>query len=205
MITDIILIGPQRTGKSTQGRLLADKLGVPQVSIDALCQDYYRELASTLGAPEMRGPDGMMASVYTLYALERLLAEHRECVFDLGAGHSVYRDEASLARAKQILDPYPNVVLLLPCPDLDEAAHILEERNRENEWLHSFRARSGYDPNDHFLRHRSNYDLAKLIVCTEGNSPEATRDEILSRLESRPQRFVAGIRLQIDPKSWRDG
>jgi shikimate kinase len=188
MNTDIILIGPQRAGKSTQGRLLADKLGVPQVSMDAMCQDYYRELASTPGAPDMHGPDGMMASEYKLYALERLLADPRECVFDLGAGHSVYRDEASLALAKELLASYPNVVLLLPCPDLDEAARILEERNRGNEWLHSFRARSGYDPGDHFLRHRSNYELAKLIVYTDGQSPEETRDEILSRLECQPQR-----------------
>src|ERR1043166_4007585 len=171
MRPDIILIGPQRAGKSTQGRLLADKLGVPQVSMVAVCREYYRELTSTPEAPSMLGPDGMMASEYKLYGLERLLAEHRECVFDLGAGHSVYRDEPSLARAKEILASYPNVVLLLPCPDLDEAARILEERNRENEWLHSFRARSGYDPNDHFLRHRSNFELAKLIVYMEGKSP----------------------------------
>jgi hypothetical protein len=188
MNTDVILIGPQRVGKSTQGRLLADKLGVPQVSLDAVCQDYYRELASTLRPPDMLGPDGMIASGYKLYGLERLLADARACVVDLGAGHSVYRDEASLARARETLAPYPNAVLLLPCPDLDKAARILEERNRENEWLHSFRARSGYDPNDHFLRHRSNYELAKLIVYTEGKSPEETRDEILSQLGYRPQR-----------------
>ena len=190
MNDDIILIGPQRAGKSTQGRLLADKLGVPQVSMDALCHDYYWELASTPGAPDMHDPDGMIASEYKLYALQRLLEEHSECVFDLGAGHSVYRDDASLEGAKEILAPYPNVVLLLPCPDVDEAEHILEERNRKNEWLHTFRARSGYDPNEHFLRDRSNYELAKIMVYTEGKSPEETREEILSQLECRPQRSM---------------
>lgn len=128
----------------------------------------------------------MIASEYNLYALERLLADHSECVFDLGAGHSVYRDEASLERARKALAPYANVVLLLPCPDLDEAARVLQERNRDNEWLNTFRAQRGYDPNEHFLCHHSNDDLAKIIVYTEGKAPEETRDEILLLVRHLP-------------------
>jgi hypothetical protein len=90
-----------------------------------------------------------------------------------------------LARAKRILALFPNVVLLLPCPDLDEAARILQERNKDNDWLNTFRATSGYDPNEHFLRHRSNYELAKRIVYTQGKTPEQTRDELLGRIEQR--------------------
>jgi shikimate kinase len=196
---EIILIGPQRAGKSTIGRLLAEKLVVPQVSMDALCRGYYREKESRPGAPPLNGPDGMMASEYKIYALQRLLADHSDCVIDLGAGHSVYRDEASLARVQEILTPYPNVVLLLPCADLDAAERVLQERNRDNEWLNEFRAQSGYDPNEHFLRHRSNFDLARIIVYTEGKSPEETRDEILSRIEHRPQRSTRpGLTWQQD-------
>ena len=42
--SDIILIGPIGTGKSTLGRLLAAKLGLPQVSMDDVRWDYYREI-----------------------------------------------------------------------------------------------------------------------------------------------------------------
>ncbi len=43
MPADIILIGPGQTGKSTLGRLLAEKLDRPQYSLDQLRWTYYRE------------------------------------------------------------------------------------------------------------------------------------------------------------------
>lgn len=43
-MTPILLIGPVRSGKSTQGRLLAEALGLPQASTDALRWDYYAEV-----------------------------------------------------------------------------------------------------------------------------------------------------------------
>jgi hypothetical protein len=42
--SEVVLIGPQRAGKSTIGGLLAARLGVPQVSLDMLRSGYYREL-----------------------------------------------------------------------------------------------------------------------------------------------------------------
>lgn len=44
MTADIILIGPISTGKSTAGTLLAQRLGLPQRSMDDLRWDYYREI-----------------------------------------------------------------------------------------------------------------------------------------------------------------
>lgn len=40
----IILIGPMSAGKSTIGKLLAEKLGIPQYSVDDVRWDYYREI-----------------------------------------------------------------------------------------------------------------------------------------------------------------
>src|SRR5438128_1744644 len=162
MIPDIILIGPIRAGKTTLGRLLAEKLNVPQVSLDAFCRDYYREIGFDMDE-NVCGPDGMIASPYNVHAVERLLQDHRNCVIDLGAGHSVYRDDASLAKVKEILAPYPNVFLILPSPDLDESAAVLAERNVKNDWLIPFTEQNGYNPNEHFLRHPSNFALAKHI------------------------------------------
>jgi hypothetical protein len=180
MSTDVILIGPIRAGKSTLGALLAETLGVPQVSLDAVCRNYYREIGFETSA-DATGPDGMIASRFNVYAVERFLADHHGCVMDLGAGHTVYRDAVSLAQVQKALASYRNIFLLLPSPDPDESAAILRERNLGNAWLNTFMAQEGYDPNEHFLRHPSNFTLAKFIVYTHAKSPEQTRDEILQR------------------------
>ncbi len=101
----------------------------------------------------------------------------------MGAGHTVYEEASAFARVQRAFDPYPNVVLILPSPDLERSSAILRERTADLAWLREIRERHGFDLNDHFLRHPSNYRLAKLIVYTEGKSPEETRDEILARVK----------------------
>src|SRR5262245_49347116 len=96
MVSDIILIGPIRAGKTTLGRLLAQKLGLPHISLDTLCWDYYREIG--FDEQEQNGPDGMITWRFNVHAVERLLSDYSQCVFDLGAGHSVYREEEALSR-----------------------------------------------------------------------------------------------------------
>lgn len=44
MRSEIVLIGPPFVGKSTTGKLVAQELGIPQVSLDDLRWDYYREI-----------------------------------------------------------------------------------------------------------------------------------------------------------------
>jgi hypothetical protein len=187
-LSDIILIGPIRSGKSTIGKLLAERLDVPQISMDALCWDYYREIGFYEPDVTVNGPDGMIASRFHLYALGRLLADHRECVIDLGAGHSVYREPADLLRIQKALAAYPNIFLLLPSPDLQVSADILAERSADNRWLQSFIQEKGWNPNEFFLSHLSNVSLTKHVLYTEGKSPGQTCDEILRLLETTPRK-----------------
>lgn len=44
MNTDILLIGPIGTGKSTQGQLLSETLGIPCVSMEDCRWEYYKEI-----------------------------------------------------------------------------------------------------------------------------------------------------------------
>jgi ABC-type arginine transport system ATPase subunit len=184
MTSDIILIGPMGTGKSTLGRLLAEKLNVPQVSMDKLRFDYYKQIGYDEAlAQQLRTEHGLAAlfrywEPFHPHAVEKLLAEHSDCVIDFGAGHSVYDDAVLFERVHKILEPYPNVVLILPSPDLDESVQILKERMKEHQGWDG--VDDGIDFHEHFVKHHCNHDLAKFVVYTKCKIPEETRDEIIS-------------------------
>ncbi len=185
MMIDIILIGPVRVGKSTIGQLLSERLNMPQVSLDDLRWGYYQEIGydPTL-AKHIRKTGGFVALVFywklfDAYAVERVLADHRDCVFDFGAGHSVYESNELFERVERVLAPYPNVVLLLPSPDVEESVRILNERTRDLPGSFG----QGFNWHEYFIQHKSNYDLAKFIVYTRGKPPEEICDEIISLLD----------------------
>ena len=191
---EIVLIGPCGCGKSTLGRLLANELRIPNISMDDLCQRYYaeapkRQAPESMGKQSSKFPRGWIEGRWKdAYAFERLFSEHENCVFDLGAGHSVYEDEDLFVRAKRILEPYDNIVLLMPTPDLVESIRILRERTlKAKNWDCVVQ---GFDFHEHFVRHHSNYDLAKYTVYTSGKLPEQTRDEILALT----------VRAQVKPR-----
>jgi shikimate kinase len=178
MISDIILIGPIGTGKSTLGKLLSVALKIPQVSMDDERLEYYNEIGFDLDlGKRIKTEEGFFKlykywKPFEAYAVERMLADHKNCVIDLGAGHSVFEDDALFARVERAFRPYRNVVLILPSPDLDESVRILKARGRENE-------HNGFDFVEHFVKHHSNHNLAKIVVYTKDKTPEQTRDEII--------------------------
>ena len=174
---EVFLIGPMGAGKSTLGKLLAEQLGRPQVSLDDIRWDYYKEIGYDKAVQrEIREREGF-AGVYRYwkrfeaYAVERALQDHHGCVMDFGAGHSVQENDADFARIQTVLAPYPNVVLLLPSSDLDEAIAIL-------------RARTPFKVGDvpftrYLVTHPAFRTLATQVVYTEGKTPEEVRAEIL--------------------------
>jgi shikimate kinase len=176
-ISNIVLLGPVRAGKSTVGRLLAQRLGLPQISVDEVRWKYYREIGyDEMLAKEYRARGGFLALVlywnlFEAYTIERVLAEHQHCVIDFGAG--VYESRETFARVQRALLPYRNVILLLPSTDKAESLQILAERDSDPP------ADLNFDFNAHFLDHHSYYDLAKFIVYTKGKSPGETCAEIL--------------------------
>jgi shikimate kinase len=177
---EIVLIGPVRAGKSTLGKLLAARLGLPQATLDEQRWRYYEEIGYDESlAREIRQRGGFLALVlywnlFDAYAVERLLAENRDCVFDFGAG--IYWNDEILGRVQRALSPYRNVVLLLPSPDVEETLRILSERDSNPPKDLNF------DFNAYFVRHRTYTALATLIVYTKDKTPEQSRDEILERV-----------------------
>lgn len=182
MNLDIILIGPVRTGKSTMGKFLSEKLGLPQVSLDSLRRKYYQEIGyeETL-AQSFRRHGGFLAlylywNLFDAYAIERLLAEYHGYIFDFGAGNGISESHESSVRIQRVLAPYPNIFLILPSPNKEESLQILKDRDT------SPPSDMNFDLTRHFMERSDYYNLAKHTVFTKGKSEEETRDEIISLL-----------------------
>jgi shikimate kinase len=184
--TSIILIGPFGAGKSTIAELLAPRLHLPTESLDrhqhyyqeaGFSRDEFRRIARTVA------PKAADAYFQTFFpsAIERLLADYPRHIIDLGAGHTVYEDEALFARVRRTLAPYPHVVLLLPSPDLDESVRVLRERALSKPGADYF-LESDFDYFSHWVKRHCNFDLAKRTLYTEGQSPEQTAEALLAAL-----------------------
>jgi shikimate kinase len=179
VIPPVVLIGPVAAGKTTVAALLAGRLGWPHVITDAVCGAYYAELGFDPAEPDGRQRSGGLWAAYRswkpfeAYAVERILADHKDAVIDLGGGHSVQEDAELFARVEAALARVPNVVLLLPSPDPEESVRVLTRRRPPP---------ADFDWHRHFVTHRSNRALAKLVVYTDDQTAEQTCDAVHRRL-----------------------
>lgn len=190
MDSTIILIGPLGVGKTTVGHLLAEKLELPLCSVDNVRWVYYeaagydKSLASKIAASD-QGIRGVLSysEPFEAQMIEKVLADYQHSVIDFGASNSVYEDKGLLTRVDNALTPYPNVILLLPSPDMDESNTILKDRltrmliEAGKEFTEEL-----FDLNKYFIRHPSNHQLAKQVVYTKDKTPENICDEIMQKL-----------------------
>lgn len=174
-------------GKTTIGEMLSKRLKLEWVQLDEIRWPYYEEAGYDKDTAKRLNAEGGLSAIiaywkpFEAHSVERVVADYNNCVIDFGAGHSVYDDETLLERVKKALAPYPNVILLLPSPDADESLQVLENRiltDDPPENLDVF-----LSLNEHFVRHPSNYELAKITVYTKDKTPDETCDEIVGKLK----------------------
>ena len=190
MNATIILIGPLGTGKTTVGKLLAERLDLPFCSVDTVREAYYGQVgydqtfASQIAASK-QGVQGVLrySKPFEARMVEMVLADHHG-IIDFGASNSVYDDHELFARVEKALAPYPNVVLLLPSPDLDESVEILKNR------LKKMLTEAGkeftdelFELNEYFVKHPSNQRLAKLVIYTKDKPPGEICDALMQKLK----------------------
>jgi hypothetical protein len=177
------------SGKSTIARCLAGQLNLPRYELDQMRWGYYAEIGYDPAAlAPIAQAQGMMGVArywkpFEAYAVERVLADAPQAIVDFGAGHSVYEEATLLSRVQRALAPYPNVILLLPSPDLGESVTLLNAR-----LVALLKKEVGtVDPavlamNEHFVKHPSNRQLARQVVFTRDKTPDETCAEILQVL-----------------------
>ena len=189
MNSTIVLIGPLGAGKTTIGCLLSEKLNLPLCSLDNIRWAYYEEVGydKTLAAKIATSDQGFRGVLhyskpFEAQMVEKVLADHHG-IIDFGASNSVYDDTDLLARVENTLAPYPNVILLLPSPDMDESAVLLKTR------LTRMLTEAGkeftdelFELNEYFIKHPSNHQLAKLVVYTKDKTPVKICEEIVLKL-----------------------
>jgi len=183
MKSEILLIGPIGSGKTTIAELLYMRTMLPHRSMDLLRWAYFDEIGyDRITAREEYIKGGFWGlyhywKPFEAYAVKRMLGDYRECVFDFGGSQTVYEDDKLFEQVRDLFAPYPHVVLLMPSPDPVESMQILHARN-------DYASDEQMLVNEHFVRHHSNYDLAKYIVYTKDKTPEQTCDEVLQWVRS---------------------
>lgn len=177
MKSEILLIGPIGSGKSTIAGLLYERTMLPHRSMDLLRWGYFEEMGyDNFTAREEFIVGGFWGlyhywKPFEAYAVKRMLEDFRECIFDFGGSQTVYEDDQLFEQVHGLFAPYPHVILLMPSPDKGESIDILNARN-------TYGSEEQKAVNEHFVHHHSNYDLAKYIAYTKDKTPEQTCDEI---------------------------
>ncbi|MGE0632482.1 MAG: shikimate kinase [Pseudobdellovibrionaceae bacterium] len=176
-----VIIGPPTVGKTTVSKLLAEKMGLPCVSMDDILFSYFKEvgfdedhwklIAEKLGRPAAY----RYLKVFGSYGVRRILESHKNCVFDFGGGGVTGEFPDEFAAMKSLLGNFKNVVFLIPTPDKKESLQYLYNRLGITP--------SGWTLLEHFIYHHAHDELANHVIYVKDKSPEQICDEVLGRIK----------------------
>ncbi|OAB36685.1 hypothetical protein PMSD_10165 [Paenibacillus macquariensis subsp. defensor] len=172
-MSNIILIGPIGTGKSTLADIISTRLEYPRCCVDDVRWKFYEELGYSKDKERVIRSNFGFEGVYKYWkpfeahAVVRIFQEYKDHVIDFGGGHSVYEDPTLFSIVENVLHGEKNIFLILPSQDQAESLRILNERE-------------SLDINTHFVEHESNYILAKHIIYTKDKTPHESAEEIIT-------------------------
>ena len=167
----IILIGPSGAGKSSVAEELHKITGMPR-----LCLDKIANAARDTGVKrQFQGEDEFNCFMISK-VLERTKKNDEYGIVDFGAGHSVYDDILIFEDVKEMLQPFQNIVLLLPSQDEQEALEIMKKRSTGD-------TRN----NQKFFESPCNKALATMTIYENGRTSSEVAEEIISKIKERKE------------------
>lgn len=184
---EIILIGPMLVGKTTVANAVKKLVHQDVLSLDAIRLKYFDQigydsyLASTI--EEQYGLFGKLRywKPFELYTVENVFSEYQNCIFDFGAGFSVFDDEIMASKIKALFKQFTNVFMLLPYEDSNKSLTVMTQR---------FLARENGDSKlltdesisfmKYLLQHPLNKELSKHTFYCEDSSTDDIARKIIS-------------------------
>ena len=167
----IILIGPSGAGKSTVAEELHKITNMPR-----LCLDQIANKARKTGFKYKF----KSADAFNCYMISEVLKQAQENnmygIVDFGAGHSVYDDTLIFEEVKSMLEPFKNIILLLPSKDDKKALDIMKNRSTGDT-----------RDNKMFLESPCNKELATMIIYENDRQPSEIAEEIISCVKEKQE------------------
>jgi len=169
----IILIGPIGVGKTTQAKLLSEKLAMPRCCYDEVKGKYWKQFGletDTARYIEKQYGTYAMISYMNEFKYKTVCAIIRDFpghVIDFGGGAQTFDEPHQIARVCEAFKPIKNIFLLLPSDDLETNIRTLPGIKED------------YPINAYLILHPSNSLLAKYTIYTLNKSREQICEEIL--------------------------
>jgi shikimate kinase len=162
----VVLVGPMGVGKSTVGRMLADRLGLAYRDTD---DDIVAEQDRTVAEIFVDEGESVFRGIEK-DAVRRALAEH-DGVLALGGGAILDEDTRALLAGPRVVYLSMNVEEAVKRTGLNAARPLLAVNPRK-QWRELMEARQ------HLYE-----EVATAVVATDGRTPEEVTQAVLDALE----------------------
>jgi shikimate kinase len=155
----IILIGPPTVGKSTVAEEISKKLGIEYVKLDELQEQFGHG-----GGKEFELVKFVLSEDFEKYNTPSIL--------DFGGGH-VYNDGV-----KELLEEYPNVILLMPSLSDQKSKDFLRKGNYER-WSGFMNTLiSAYQKDNNIPEDKKQEYIQKIEAMKRGEDGLITKEEL---------------------------